>query len=284
MSTPAGELLRGTWTDGDGLVFTDRERPEARPWIGARAESSDDYRFYLQAKAHLQCGEFNGVPQRGHCPAGAVQFLQPGETVHPAGVGATRFLQVTLSRSFLAERLDEAAVRPAGRAPSRRYRADLGLDQLARAHEAGVDRGLSGQQLYFDVLRQAILNRLLGLQAHGLRGHAAGKESLAPHTLRHVIDFVDANLGGDLRLAELARVAGVSKFHFSRALHNTLGMSPHGYVLQCRLARAHELLRRRCPVSEAARLCGFADAAHLSRSFKARFGCVPSAATGAPPR
>jgi AraC family transcriptional regulator len=51
--------------------------------------------------------------------------------------------------------------------------------------------------------------------------------------------------------------------------------------MQRRLALALESLRGRMPLAEVARRCGFADHAHLTRSFRARFGVPPSAAIGA---
>jgi AraC family transcriptional regulator len=92
-----------------------------------------------------------------------------------------------------------------------------------------------------------------------------------------VIDYIEANLACDLRLVELSAVAGVSRSHFARAFRNAVGMAPHAFVLQQRLARAIEWLTpRTLSMSEVAARCGFADQAHLTRAFKSKFGRPPS--------
>ena len=272
-----GERRNGAWQAAPGLLFADRQRLDAGDWVADHAEATGNYQFYVQAQGHSQCGEFNGLPQHGWCPPGALQLLRPDELVFPAGAGPTRFLHVTISPGFLAQQLAEHFPGFSGGEFKRGYRSDLALHRLARAHEAGVDHGLSGGQLYFDQLREAILNRLL-LAFTTLAGHPSNveKESLAPFKTRRVADFIEENLAQDLRLSALADIAGTSKFHFSRAFRNTMGTTPHAFVMQRRLLRALGLLRSKQPVGEVARLCGFADHAHLTRLFKRSFGMPPS--------
>jgi AraC family transcriptional regulator len=110
-------------------------------------------------------------------------------------------------------------------------------------------------------------------------------EILVQAKARRVIDYIEANLASDLQLAELSAVAGLSRSHFARAFRNTIGMAPHTFVLQRRLARAVELLMRPpTPTGkEVAARCGFADQAHLTRAFKAKFGHPPSLKPLRPP-
>ena len=113
---------------------------------------------------------------------------------------------------------------------------------------------------------------------HATRRIGAGPcEILVPARARRVIDYIESNLASDLRLIELSAVAGISRSHFARAFRNTVGMAPHSFVLQRRLARAVELLtQRKLSMREVAERCGFADQAHLTRSFKSKFGRPPS--------
>jgi AraC-like DNA-binding protein len=266
----------GIWGE-PGLAFVARQRPQASSWQASKAEPGGYYHFYIQGREHVQCGEFNGAPCRAHCRAHVVQFVRPDETVHTAGIGGTSIFQVLISSAHLTERLGYAFVRPHGMELRGRQRTDLCLSQLAAAFKRGLAYGLSGDELYFDEIREAILNRILASYATRAVDSSAVREDLVPAKVRIVLDYVDANLGANLRLAQLCAVAGFSRAHFARAFRRAAGLPPHAYVTLRRLARAMELVaKRESSITDIAQKCGFADSAHLTRCFKLRFGFVPS--------
>lgn len=80
-----------------------------------------------------------------------------------------------------------------------------------------------------------------------------------------------------LTLEALARMAGMSPFHFQRLHRRCYGESAHAYLRRLRLARAHDLLESgRCNVTEACEAVGFASVGSFSRQFRAQFGFSPS--------
>jgi AraC family transcriptional regulator len=92
-----------------------------------------------------------------------------------------------------------------------------------------------------------------------------------------VLAFIDANLGRELSLEELAREACLSPFHFARSFKAATGLPPHRYVLQRRHAHAKALLAgRTLSLAEVALACGFSSQAHFSTSFKQATGVAPS--------
>ena len=60
-------------------------------------------------------------------------------------------------------------------------------------------------------------------------------------------------------------------------LATTLGMTPHAYLVQRRLALARSLLAGGQSIAEAATAAGFADQAHLTRVFRRCLGYTPAA-------
>jgi AraC-like DNA-binding protein len=76
-------------------------------------------------------------------------------------------------------------------------------------------------------------------------------------------------------LAELAGVAGLSKFHLVRQFAAQTGLSPHAFQVHVRVERARILLRRGFSAVEAAMLVGFADQSHFTRHFKRIWGITP---------
>ncbi len=77
----------------------------------------------------------------------------------------------------------------------------------------------------------------------------------------------------------LARATGISESRFSHLFNRQLGTSVQTYVRWLRLGRAARALAQGEPLSRAACVAGFADAAHLTRTFRRMFGLVPSEIT-----
>lgn len=93
---------------------------------------------------------------------------------------------------------------------------------------------------------------------------------------RRAMDFVEANIGKPIRLAEMAAAAALSPFHFSRSFKSTMGMSPTRYVLQRRIREAQQMLRMSsAPLAEVALACGFASQSHFTTAFKQEIGVTP---------
>lgn len=79
----------------------------------------------------------------------------------------------------------------------------------------------------------------------------------------------------NVSLESLAGLAGLSPSHFSRVFTGQVGMPPHAFQTQVRVARARALLACGWPISQAAAQTGFADQSHLTRHFKRLTGVTP---------
>ena len=99
---------------------------------------------------------------------------------------------------------------------------------------------------------------------------------LAPWQKRRLMELIDSNLDGKLRLSYLAGECGLSVSHFCRSFKRSFGVPVHRYVIICRVERAKFLLRSSsATLSEIALESGFADQAAFSRSFRAVVGTSP---------
>lgn len=76
-------------------------------------------------------------------------------------------------------------------------------------------------------------------------------------------------------LAELAEVAGLSRYHLVRVFAAETGLTPHRYLQALRANRARDLLAQGVEPAEVAARVGFSDQAHMTRVFKALFGLTP---------
>lgn len=131
-------------------------------------------------------------------------------------------------------------------------------------------------RLYLDTLLHLLLLRLLRHYAAAPRAPLRARHSMAPARLRRVVDYMETNLAGDIALADLASVAAMSPFHFSRAFAAVTGTPPYAFLLNRRIERAKLLLTHGSDqVSAVAAQCGFHSAGQFSRMFKRLTGSSP---------
>lgn len=103
-------------------------------------------------------------------------------------------------------------------------------------------------------------------------------EGLPPVRLRKVLAYIEEHLAENLKLHELAEVAGMSKYHFSRLFKDAVGVPPYRYVVQQRVEAARGLLLRTdLSVAQIALRTGFCSQSHLSTSFREHIGTTPLA-------
>jgi AraC-like DNA-binding protein len=99
---------------------------------------------------------------------------------------------------------------------------------------------------------------------------------LAPWQKRRLMELIDDNLVGKLRLSYLAEECGLSVSHFCRSFKRSFGVPVHRYLIARRVDRAKFLLRSSsAPLSEIALESGFSDQAAFSRTFRAFVGTSP---------
>ena len=108
-------------------------------------------------------------------------------------------------------------------------------------------------------------------------GSDGGRQRQPGHqAFGRVREYVDAHLDSRLDVPALARIVGMSASHFSRSFHKAVGVSPHTYIIQCRVTRAQELLATtQLPLTEIALSSGFSDQSHFSRRFHELIGVPP---------
>jgi AraC family transcriptional regulator len=145
------------------------------------------------------------------------------------------------------------------------------VSALAEELRSPSERG----SLYADSLADS-----LTLHLFRLSGQAAeltqSRGELAGRALRRVRDRIEADLGKELSLGELAGEARLSRYHFSRAFRAATGLPPHRYLTARRLERAKVLLRStEMPIIEIALNVGFSSQAHLTDCFHRFIGVTP---------
>ena len=145
---------------------------------------------------------------------------------------------------------------------------------------AETDRPRCGSRLLADRLFEVVLIQLLRWvidhpQAVGVTsGLVMGLHD--PRLARALVALHEAPQD-DWSLARMAAVAGMSRSAFADAFRRTTGTTPAAYLTDWRLALASSALRAGRPQKLVAAELGFSTGSSLSRAFRQRYGCSPSA-------
>jgi AraC family transcriptional regulator len=109
-----------------------------------------------------------------------------------------------------------------------------------------------------------------------IRSPTPSRHGLDGGRLRRVLEYIEEHLADDITVADLANVACLSVFHFTRAFAATMGVPPHRYVSQRRLESAKAMIATgRVSLSEIALHCRFSSQSSLTRAFRRATGMTP---------
>jgi AraC-like DNA-binding protein len=190
----------------------------------------------------------------------------------PLGAAGYSYRMLYVAPALFAEALAELTERPARQPffPRLVVRDPPSATMIGRLHRA---LEVSPDRLERET---GFLGALAGLATRHAteRPHAKG---YARHRriAERARDYLEANVANDVSLAELAGIAGVSRFHLLRVFHNELGLPPHAWLMQLRLRHAKRLLRLGDAPAGVAAALGFVDQSHLTRRFVGVYGVTP---------
>lgn len=106
-------------------------------------------------------------------------------------------------------------------------------------------------------------------------GTPAAPRTLDLPALRRTGEFLAAHCTRVVRAEELEALSGLTRFALCAQFRHCFGTTPHRYLLMRRLDAVRLRLQRGEHLSVLALECGFADQAHMTRTFKACVGLTP---------
>jgi len=153
------------------------------------------------------------------------------------------------------------------------------LEQLALTLIDALRTGAIRDGLYIDTVAQMVAVHLARTHSVQSRpGRVPPVATVSHQRMRHLIEFIEANLHDHLTLDAMAAQVGISPLYLARAFKAAVGQSPHQYVLMRRIERAKELLRTTdMPIVDVALSVGFSSQSHLSHWMIRHTGVSPAA-------
>ena len=152
------------------------------------------------------------------------------------------------------------------------------IQQMALALKTELETAQADSKQYADSMATALGAHLLS--RYGVK-HSVVKEyrgGLTPSQLRTVIEYVQTHLDRELNLNALANLIHLSPHYFASLFKQSIGVSPHKYITQRRLAKAQQLLRQEdLPIAFVCQSVGFKNQSHFTKVFRQHFKITPKA-------
>lgn len=210
-----------------------------------------------------------------HTAPGSLILIPPGTTDRLRWTGPSERLILSirprsidhLARELGATRSAEFRTQWSFRSPALQHL----IVEMGREARAGWPLG----SLYAGLLSMSLETQLL-------KTHAVDPLKIPPlkglslPKLKRALEYINANLAEDLRLDAIAKELDLSPSHFAHEFRNKTGQTPYQYLIDQRIAKAMDLLRRTSwSVQYISGLAGFGSTVNFVRTFRQRVGAPP---------
>ncbi|HEV2505655.1 MAG TPA: AraC family transcriptional regulator [Mesorhizobium sp.] len=158
----------------------------------------------------------------------------------------------------------------------------IGVDSLISGIMTGLVDELRAQReanvLFVQGLAQSLTIHLLREYSDVSDKSLRAIAQLPAWRLRAAVDHMEVHLGEPFDLDRLADICQMSRFHFSRAFHNTTGVSPSRWFIRRRVDHAKQMLREcDAPIIEISMAVGYDSPGHFAQVFRRETGMSPRA-------
>lgn len=153
---------------------------------------------------------------------------------------------------------------------------DVLIQGIFSALREELESGKIGGYLLIDSLKTTLAIHLLRKYCTTQPKLSSYADGLSKSKLQQVTEYITEHLHQDVKLIELAAIAQMSPYHFLRLFKQSMGLTPHQYILQRRIEKAKCLLQHsNLSIAEVAANVGFCDQSHFTRYFKRIIGVTP---------
>ncbi|MBD2258273.1 AraC family transcriptional regulator [Pseudanabaena sp. FACHB-2040] len=154
---------------------------------------------------------------------------------------------------------------------------DRQIDWIVQSIQNEMQTAAWGSRLYLDSLTQLLAVHLLRSYASHPLKLSRSEPGLSVLKLNQVLDYINAHLEQEIQLTDLAQVTSFNLGYFASLFKQSMGMSPWQYIMQQRVERAKQLLKRQdYSIADIAVRCGFSSQSHLTYQFRKLTGVTPN--------
>ena len=129
--------------------------------------------------------------------------------------------------------------------------------------------------LFVDTTVLAIVSRVIGLATRAGISQSSSRR-LDARTMALITEYVESNVDSAIRMKTLANITGLNEYEFARQFRAKTGKPPYQWVIDRRLDRAEQMLKRsEHSLADIAYACGFSSQAHMTSLFSRKRGVTP---------
>lgn len=190
-----------------------------------------------------------------------IQIAKPGQIRHSLLPFQTAFLKFE-AEGYIAEKLSKANDYFCSSHPQKMYET---FDEIILLSEGDNRILLQSKILY-------LINLVLAdSEIPNARG---GKNYKIISMAKR---FIEENFSSPIKLSDIAEAVHLSPIHFHNIFTEGAGISPHKYLINCRIENAKKLLwDTEIPISDVAEKSGFGCQQYLNKIFKSETGLTPA--------
>jgi AraC family transcriptional regulator len=256
-------------------------------WDGMAAEivqatRLDRLAFAYRGTRHLLAVCAHGIRHDGETvveglPRSTLRNVTRKLTVVPAGRAYSDWHEPRVLSRMLYFYFDPARLPKSGTLEPRLLFENPALLGMATRLARLVETRGAGSP-YFEALGGILAHELQDVDAERARVAGPTKGGLAPWQQREVTAYIEGHLAEPIRLATLARLVGLSPYHFCRTFTQSLGIPPHQYHCQRRIEHAKRLLADiETSVTEIGLTVGYRQTSSFTATFHRITGLTPTA-------
>jgi AraC-like DNA-binding protein len=246
---------------------------EVRDARDARATSYGRHSHDTVSVGLVTGGRSRYVHERGHddVAAGTVVLMNPGamHACNPEPGSAWSYRMVYIDAAWWRHMQGDLEADRAGHL--REFDITSTRDPALGAHVMRVCERLADPRAQLLARQEAIVELATALHEHA---NAPPRDAGSPGLAR-VAEALTQCCDQAFSLADLCAIARLSEAHLVRSFKRRYGMTPHAFLIDRRIQRSRHELRRGRAIADVAAEFGFADQAHLQRTFRRLHATTP---------